>query len=135
MEIFAKLLNLCSVFWLLEACNSSYQGNNLWRIILDTFPFALKEETTKRTEMKFLTDEKMKDIRTCEGIIRIKTDVTFHIRRNNSESSSIIRYYRLDKKVDQTFRFKGGSKVDYTAVKFDGKTYVPFINVSNEPHI
>ena len=86
------------------------------------FPLNLTDEASDRTNVEFLSNVEIENIRTCQGRMNIETDLTFYIQRDNSYSSSTIKYHRLDTNKTESFTFEGGTNIDHTNVTFDGKT-------------
>ena len=62
--------------------------------------------------------------------LRIETDVTFRVQRNDSGHASSIKYFRLDTQRVDEFSFNGGL-LEYTQVYFTGKTIICLGGVCN----
>jgi len=82
-------------------------------------PLNLEYEYTIRTVKTFYEEKELSNIH-CETPI-IHTDIRFVMARDNSDSSSTIRYWRFDTNQIEMFEFFGGP-TDRTTVSYDGRT-------------
>jgi len=83
-------------------------------------PYNITHENENRTKVTFVSSDQLERLKQCpSSLLKLDTDLSFYIQRDDSKSTSTITYWRFDLEKLETFTFNIGYS-DHTHVTYNG---------------